>query len=226
MDTDDRMKPIVSFLIPTRKRVEGLKRTLQSISDNTRNTVEVLIRYDRDDEATKNVIESLEYPKIAGIAIEGDRPANGYGELYQLYNELAFHASGEFLWIFNDDAVILTKDFDELLARHTSQICVIKPETFLTADNAVAAANIFPLVHRRIVEVNGVFSTHSSIDKWYEIFAQEIGIEVQLPQLKVNHVGGFLAEHIKDNLPPTDPAGVYHQREYIRELAHRLKAQL
>lgn len=70
------------------------------------NNVEVVLRYDDDD--TDHVV--YENTKI----ISGER--HGYLNLHRSYDECAAAASGNWLWVWADDILVETQNYDEIIS--------------------------------------------------------------------------------------------------------------
>jgi hypothetical protein len=99
-------------------------------------------------------------------------PRYGYVNLHLYINSLVLHSTGDWLWLWNDDAQCVTNGWDEVLLDydHTKPIC-ISPKT----------ANqhwecLFPIISRKWTDVVGHFSLNSHNDTWVELVAKECGI--------------------------------------------------
>jgi hypothetical protein len=86
---------------------------LQSIHDTVDDLrkVEVLIRYDQDDDET-HVVRERNIPFVKQW-IRGPR-FNGYYSLNRFYTELAMASRGRWVWLFNDDCQIQGEWVDDL----------------------------------------------------------------------------------------------------------------
>lgn len=98
-----------SIIFPTRERPKLLDQLLSSICTTTAclDDVEVLIAYDKDDEATKQYIRRCgwKFP----VWIECERSLN-FSRDY--YSKLAKMSRGQWLMIINDDTKFKTPDWD------------------------------------------------------------------------------------------------------------------
>lgn len=93
----------VSVLVPTRGRVERLRRMLSSYDATTRGAEELselVFRVDEDDLETQELLR-------AHVTIVGPR-MSGYASLPAFFNELAARATGDVLMCGNDDMVFKT----------------------------------------------------------------------------------------------------------------------
>lgn len=102
---------IVSFLIPTRGRLQMLLECIQSIKNTASPDVqvEILVRIDEDDHETLAGRD-----RIPGEIIVGPR-WNGYDSVYIFINELAAKSHGDWLVPWNDDIFMTTYHWDKLL---------------------------------------------------------------------------------------------------------------
>ncbi len=120
--------PLVSILIPTRRRPERLYKTLKSIYDTVEDLtlVEVRVRYDNDDLYTYNYhVQCLASDLIQNDWLKaefwksitwlcGER-MKGYDSLNLMYTELAEEANGKYIMICNDDFWFETQGWDRAL---------------------------------------------------------------------------------------------------------------
>ena len=178
---------VVSVMLPSRGRPDSLRAALRSLAETCSNPkqVEVLIRLDDDDTQTLAIQDSLvaECAPIDLRIIVGPR-GNGYKDLQVYFNELAAAARGDFLFLFNDDARIKTKGWDKQVAAHRGKLSILHP-------NAVGAdLNVFPVVHRKIVELLGYFSLEPFCDAPMFFIAHYCGIRVHLPSVVITHLHG------------------------------------
>lgn len=127
-------KKLCSILIPSRRRLRGLRKTLDSIAAATHdpNAIEVLIRFDHDD--TDWILDGGENPDAAlgrdgshklydgvedrwarwpfEIEVNVGSRMRGFASLNVMYQELSEIAAGDFIFILNDDAHIATMSPD------------------------------------------------------------------------------------------------------------------
>jgi len=96
----------ISVLVPTRRRVERLKRFLESYSATRadRSQVELVFRCDNDDPDTIGFLCSFDWKFIVGPRVKG------YKSLPSFYNEMVKIASGDLLICGNDDMLFETRD--------------------------------------------------------------------------------------------------------------------
>lgn len=148
----------VSALIPTRGRVESLRRAIASLPDE----VEPVLYVDLDDVATILALPSLP-PHLALIG-----PRYGYERLEECFNHLARLATGDWLLLYGDDCTIEGVGWIGALA-------ALDPAEpwYLCGTNDRSEWPCFPVVSRGAVEAMGCFSRHRANDTWWkEVFAR------------------------------------------------------
>lgn len=164
---------LVSFLMPTRRRNDLVKKSIQSLIDHwssNQYNFEVLLRYDNDDQESYNEIcqyiqdNQLESQVKASI---GER--YHYKGLHHYINELCEQASGYWLWLWNDDVIMETQDWDVILNKYHGKFNLLNP-------NSNHGMIVFPIVPKRWVDITGHFSLSRHNDTWVEHIAYELEI--------------------------------------------------
>lgn len=219
---------ICSVLIPTRNRPGALYKTVKMLMDqcNDNETVELLFRFDEDDENGKSMIDVLldRYDNV--IVSVGPRPPGGYGGLHELYNELYNHSSGKYVWIYGDDIHYLKSEdwcWDDVLREHVNKPCVIMPA--YDRINPASKGNFFPIIHRDLVEWYGALAIHPSVDAQWEFFSRPNDLELYENRITLKHGMGCESEHIKDNLPKTNPRKIFEHKDELRISGRRFKKE-
>jgi len=186
--------PIVSVLIPTNNRIGSLQSSLESLSENIeqRARVEILVRADNDDQQTIKFLEAN--PKLWSLMIHGD--VTGYENLHLIYDELFRMARGQFMFIWQDDALMQTKGWDAKVMEHASMDLYplyLDPRAVV---NDARYNFIFPIVHRAYWHVLNRFSAVPHVNRYvYEVMRtffpgayRSIDIDVVQRSLIGNHV--------------------------------------
>lgn len=137
---------MISVLCPSRGNPELLARSVQSLRARAWAEPEILIAADADDAATCR--KALE---LTGRVHISERA--GYDRLHEYYQALAAVATGDWLLVWNDDAVMMTDGWD-------ARIGELPPEAYV-ADLASPHSPLccFPAVRREAVAALGKFST-------------------------------------------------------------------
>ena len=142
---------LFSLIIPTRGRVDGLRRLLDSLRENARDpsSLEVIAVLDEDDRES----QSFNY---AGLRLERVvvPPGQSMGNL----NLAGFRAaSGRYLMLLNDDVVVHTSHWDvhlrQILEQYPDGIVLVHVNDLIFRDSLCT----FPLLTREFCELaNGI----------------------------------------------------------------------
>lgn len=116
-------KAAVSVLLPSRRRPVLLGGSVTSLATTAAHPerVEVLVAADPDDPGTQGF--ALPAP-LAGYVLTAPRRW-GRGWVHEYYNWLAAQATGDWLLIFNDDAVMETPGWDSIISEQEPGVVVV-----------------------------------------------------------------------------------------------------
>ena len=157
-----------SILVPTRERIEPLKRLLKSIYDTTnhKEQIEVLVACDDDDIPTIEALEALVSQYRSLNLSYFIRPRSEFIN-HDYYNWLAEKAKGKFIWISADDLIFLQKNWDDIIWRRVNAFLLDKPDRLVCAnifDNTPGPGNppankdqfpCFPLFSKEVLQQLG-----------------------------------------------------------------------
>jgi hypothetical protein len=154
---------IISVILPSRQREEHLRRSLSSLRDNAHHPerVEFWVAIDPDDQV----------PNIGWVNFQVAPYRYGYNNLHHYYNDLSKLARGEWLYLWNDDATMLTAGWDDAIAAEPTASGVLY--TPIVPDPR--EGNVFPVVPASWIRYLGHFSLHSSNDWWVCDLAKAVG---------------------------------------------------
>lgn len=172
------MKNIVSVLLPSRGRPELLRKSIESLGEGN---FEVLVRYDSDDKTMplKNVGKNVRL-------IKGDRV--GYKNFHLMINELCEQAASDWLMLWNDDALMESKDWLNAFTNYDSKKATLL--NFFDTENM--NNNLFPVMSRSMYEAIGHFSLSTHCDTWAQDIANGTGTH--------HKVDGIRAKHIRESI--------------------------
>lgn len=155
---------MISVLLPSRGRPESLAASVDSLRSLAHGSkdIEVLVAADDDDPPTARAARHLGAQVVVS-------PRFGYDRLHIYVNTLARRARGEWLLLWNDDARMLTTGWDQ-------RVTECAPAVLWPAHNGSPYLNVFPMVHRSIVEALGHFSLSPHCDSWMQDVAEAVGI--------------------------------------------------
>lgn len=159
----------VSFLIPTRNRVELLKKCISQIINTYHGTVDfdILLRFDIDqtdqcDELNDWLID-IGYNKFVKTFC-GYRFF--YENIHKYYTELSFLSTKKWLWLWNDETLMLTEGWDKVISPHLNQFQLIFPK-----ENSS-----FHLCPKKLVELIGYYAPTTNCDSWQGQLATDLNI--------------------------------------------------
>lgn len=163
------MRPHISVLLPSRGRPDLLQRSITSLYGQADEPpqVEVLVAADPDDEITSQAAEQ------AGVTAVVAPGRYGYRGLHHYYNLLAQHAAGDWMLLWNDDAIMQTPSWDTIMASY--------PPGVLSLRTNHGQLNVFPAAHRLLVEAMGHFSLSTHSDTWVHDVATAAGCLHETP---------------------------------------------
>ncbi len=194
--------PLVSILLPTRKRVSLLCESVDSLFslaiDHSR--LELIVKVDDDDKETIKVVsEWAARPKSPVRMIVSPR-GNGYHDMHLWVNEMSKMARGDWLIVWNDDAKMVTGAWDEIL----SQVQITKGEwhgvtdvaclVLVTSEFVMSTAFFF--LRRKVVELLGRFSYTPHVDTWTTSMMRMVGSCLYVNYIQVQH----RAEEVNDEI--------------------------
>lgn len=174
--------PLISALCPSRGRPHLLRESVASLLRGAVDPrgVEVLVRFD-DDDPGRAAGES----GLPDGCVRFAGPRLGYVRMHDYYNDLARAARGDWLLLWNDDAVMLTHGWDQILTRdlEAARPVVVNPTGHL---------NTFPLVSRGYLSRLGRLSGQAHVDSWIQEVSRAAGCEVDRSDLvHIDHRKGI-----------------------------------
>jgi len=160
---------MISVLIPSRGRPELLRESIDSLGVGD---FEILVYVDRDD---PYLTEYMQVPTT--YTLVGKR--HGYEGLQHYINDLCKIATGDWLFLWNDDAIMNTIGWWQKVHQPD------RPEVINFDSNLIN--NLFPLVSRQMYEAMGHFSLSPHNDSWVQDIANKLGIHTHVPGVEVYH---------------------------------------
>jgi hypothetical protein len=171
----------IAVLLATRGRTATLERSVRSLFELAADPerIQILLAFDRDDTVgvpffTQTLQPWMDRQGINYRAMLFDRM--GYVRLNRYYNELAPHASAEWLIVWNDDAAMETQGWDSVIMQHSGEFKLLAFHTH--RDHPYS---IFPILPRKWYELTGYISPHPSQDAWLSQQAYMLDIWERIP---------------------------------------------
>lgn len=167
----------ISILLPTRGRREALLKSLNSLLDTAADPsrLEFLLGIDEDDEGIREYIEEHVAPVMKENAVECRanifKPL-GYENLHTYVNTLATNANGDWLMFWNDDGIMLTEEWDNVIDSYSGQFKLLAPKD--NHDGHPYA--IFPIVPMDWFRLMDHLSINAQNDAWLSHIAYMLDI--------------------------------------------------
>lgn len=168
---------VLSILLPTRGRREMLKRSVESLVNTASipGRIELLLGIDEDDEGIQEYLKEEIAPLLMEKKVECR--ANmfqplGYENLHLYVNHLASTATGDWLVFWNDDGVMLSEGWDDVIASYTGQFKLL---AFKDNHNG-HPYSIFPILPRDWFTLMEHLSMNAQNDAWLSHIAYMLDI--------------------------------------------------
>lgn len=156
----------IAILLPTRGRTDALDRSLLGLLEKAADlsSIQLLLGLDNDDVTGlahfQNVLQhKLDDMEVDYTAMSFD--PIGYGRLNEYINKLAENSSADWLFFWNDDALMETDGWDLEITKRTGEFKLLAVHTH--NDHPYS---IFPILPRAWLDVIGHLSLHSMTDAW------------------------------------------------------------
>lgn len=175
--------PLVSMLTATRGRQESLMECVGSCIDNlySHDSIEFIFKVDEDDIDTQKAVDYLhkELPWLFMRMVVSPR-GRGYMDMQRYLDEMASAASGDWLFLYTDDARITTKNWDLYLYNLAliqtpwpgiQDVCVLIAQAL---ENPTGLG--FPIMRRGLFELLGRMSPITYADGWIDTLMSVVGI--------------------------------------------------
>lgn len=156
----------IAVVLPTRGRTDALDVSLMSLVDNCADPkrIQYLLAFDNDDQESIDYFKEHIAPKIEAAGSAWSALAFdpvGYARLNEYINVLASEASANWIFFWNDDALMHSKDWDKTITKETGMFNVLRIPTHNEHPYA-----IFPIVPRDWYLLFGYLSLHQLSDAW------------------------------------------------------------
>lgn len=166
---------LVSVLLPTRKRTHLVHRSVQSLLSlsSCPANIEIIVAYDDDDSESDSYFQGSSWKQF--IRSHGAEfqvlkcPRWGYQKLNQYYTAMARRARGQWFFIWNDDTVMLSQDWDQEVQANSDFVGMLH----MTTENFKPSLTLFPLIPRVWIELFEAISLHQLNDSWIQDICHE-----------------------------------------------------
>lgn len=177
---------MISIILPSRKRFKYLKSSIDSLltTCNNRDNIEILCFFDDDDKET--ITQFLDWDKSFHYKILISRRL-GYRQMNVYNNLLSAIASGQWLFLWNDDARMISSHWDSLiLNKYSNQFVFISPKNINNVSYTAERA-MFPIFPKKWFDLTGRVSAHQHSDTYMSYIASKLNIFVHEPDISHEH---------------------------------------
>lgn len=161
------MPPLVSILLPTRKRPQWLIETIDSLWSlaHNKDCLEFLLKIDDDDKETIAVARQLS--SMTNLRTLISPRGEGYRDMHLWINSLCAMSTGEWLFIFNDDARMKTQNWDRVLLGNSNSPLPCDEIIGLIA-RVISRPNSheFIFIKRKVYDILGHWALNPHNDTW------------------------------------------------------------
>lgn len=190
---------LVSVLLCTRGRPGWLVKSVESLMERAVNKdkIEFVFRADSDDHASIETCRRLmdKYPHSQlWISPRG----RGYLDIHQWTYALARLARGDWLLVWNDDAMMTTDHWDHLLL-HSGVECwhnVRDVYMLVTPTNGRPGCNEFYFLRRKVVDILGHISLSPHTDNWVTRVMAPLASVAFVP-IYIDHYSGQMTDQTR-----------------------------
>lgn len=166
----------IAVILPSRKRNNMLESSLLSLAENASDLsrIQFLLAFDNDDHESLDYFKNTIAPQISALGagwMALECPRYGYQRLHEYINQLADYASAHWIFFWNDDAQMLSRDWDLRISEHNGEFKCLRIPTHNSHPYA-----IFPIVPREWYLLFGYLSQHQLSDAWISQISYIVGI--------------------------------------------------
>ena len=154
----------IAVLLPTRGRTTALKLSIISLFNRVldMDNVQIILGFDNDDEIgfnffTEEIQPWMDSKEINYVVSKFD--PRTYTGLNRYYNGLATLASADWLFVWNDDALMETTGWDRIIDKHTGEFKLLKIHV-----HREHPYSIFPIIPKAWFDLFGYLSRHQMTD--------------------------------------------------------------
>lgn len=222
----------IAVMIPTRGRTVPLMNSVKTLLEQASKpeTLELWFAFDRDDTVgieywRSTVVKYLQETGVQHTALLFER--QGYGNIQVYFNTMAQKTDADWLFIWCDDAVMETPNWDERITEHDGEFTLLKVHT-----HNEHPYSIFPIYPREWYDLFGFMSVHQMTDAELSQTAYMLDI-MTIIDVTVNHdrfdlTGGIpdttSKERVMHEGNPSDPRDLHHpaQIQHRMKMAHKI----
>jgi hypothetical protein len=221
--------PLISILLPTRGRPEHLTNTIASLHNTAvdKAAIEYLLWIDADDQPTVAQALHLIAQGVAIRFIVG--PRVGYKNMQIMVNKLCAIAEGDWLWLFNDDALCRTEGWDQQIANMPIP-AGCSPEIALFGQDSGPKYSpwLFPVMRREAFKILGHYSRHCCNDSYVQRVFSWAGAFFVIQSIFIEHLQDTIIDDTRKGtqIPSSNWDGPGELLDWMQADAAKLRARL
>lgn len=179
---------LVSVLLPTRGRYDSLIKSLNSLTETCHSTdnTEILLAVDNDDIETTDKISKFIQDKNYIKMFFYERKM--YRGLHLYINDLCKKSTGNSLMIWNDDAIMNSKNWDlEIAKLHEKNFSVLNPKVENMEHYWKNQGVLFPIIPKKWIDITESWSPTPGLDSWIDVLSKRLGILHNVDTISILH---------------------------------------
>ena len=193
----DDTKPVLSVLLPSRKRLAGLQKAIDSLAETVsdKRNVEVIVKLDHDDTESCSRINEI----VTDINVKfliSDR-LKGYASLHEYSNAMLDLVEGTWVVFMNDDSFMATPNFDTVILE-TQPVGDFGGRPNFACLNPVASYGWFPIVTSSACKKLGYFALHNHVDSFLQDVYSKFNARLEIP-IHIGHYKSSMADETAHN---------------------------
>lgn len=203
------INPLVSIILPSRKRAKFLNEALYSIysTSNIENpNFEVIVKVDFDDLETLKYINnwSNEYENLYFIVSSRKK---GFLNLVDFLEDMIDLAKGKYILVANDDMLFQTQNWNNIFEERLNSFKIYFPYV-----NGYRES--FWCIPKELYQILGHVAPHNQSDTYLNLLGQVLGIIEYIDEVKFHHHFDYEDETQLDKI---EVMGInYASRDYHR----------
>lgn len=177
----------ISIQIPTRNRSHHMINVINNLIDKVSDikNIEILLRMDDDDMSSVEILKNTFSEHIGNLIkiLIGNR-GGGYYDLPKFHYELSEISTGEWLFLYNDDVIMDTQNFDlYIIEHHNKKIILQSIGENNGSHNGIIGGNwFFPIIHRDIIKNLGHYTIDTPYaDGWIRVIGEKLNLHKIIP---------------------------------------------
>lgn len=208
---------IVSVIVPSRGRPKQLLTSLESLIRNADRTdlIEIVVGLDSDDIDSKNLPQTLQ-SQFREVDFRFEIfPRFGYDRLEEYWNFLGLRSRGDWVLLWNDDALMESRSWDTLFRKSlSSSVIVIFPDVLNEP-----LQTLFPVVSRNWIALFGRISPWNHADSYIWAVVGPSGLWKRERSVRIRHsrLSDVTTSEISYHRIPLPRGELYSDRQKLRQ---------